>query len=222
VTTARAPKGLFVTGTDTGVGKTHVACALATLALERGLTVRVYKPVETGCDPDPADALRLAAAAADPRPLAEICPVALHAPISPHAAARLEGRTIDVDLLARKAPSQADFVLVEGAGGLLSPLTDELLMADLAATIALPLLVVVDDALGAINRALLAVEAARHRKLPVAAVVLNRTRPEDPGPAAPTHAPAIAHFGGVPVLGPYPFGNTVHPLLTPLLPSSPP
>lgn len=210
-----------MTGSDTGVGKTRIACALAALAIARGLTVRVYKPVETGCDPEPADAAALARAAGDPRPLAEICPVTLRAPISPHAAARLEGRVIDADALVRAAPASGDLVIVEGAGGLLSPLNDELLMADLASAIAHPLVLVVDDALGAINRALLAVEAARHRHLRVAAVVLNRVRPEDPGPSAATHAPAIAHFGGVRVLGPFPYGATTDALLSPLLPRSP-
>lgn len=205
-----------MTGSDTGVGKTHVGCALALLAVARGLTVRVCKPVETGCDPDPADALRLARAAGDPRPIEEICPVRLRAPISPHAAARLEGRSIDPDALVRAVPT-ADLVLVEGAGGLLSPLNDELLMADLAASLALPLVVVVDDALGAINRALLTVEAARHRRLTIAAVVLNRATAVDPGPSVATHAQAIAHFGGVRVLGPLPFGATTDPLLAPLL-----
>lgn len=208
-----------MTGSDTGVGKTRIGCALAALAVSRGLTVRVYKPVETGCDPDPADARQLADAAHDPRPLAEVCPVALRAPISPHAAARLEGRVIDRDALVRAAPATGDLAIVEGAGGLLSPLGDDLLMADLASALALPLVIVVDDALGAINRALLTIEAARARQLPIAAVVLNRTRPDDPGPSASTHAPAIAHFGRARVLGPFPFGATTDPLLAPLLPA---
>ena len=207
-----------MTGCDTGVGKTRIGCALAALAVSRGLSVRVYKPVETGCDPDPTDASLLARAAGDARPLGEICPLMLRAPISPHAAARLEGVLIDPDALVRAAPTDGDLVLVEGAGGLLSPLNDELLMADLAAALALPLVVVVDDALGAINRALLAVEAARHRRLPIAAVVLNRTTAADPGPSTATHAQAIAHFGGVRVLGPFPFGATTDALLSPLLP----
>ncbi len=145
--------------------------------------------------------------------------MALRAPISPHAAARLEGRIIDRDALVRAAPTTGDLVIVEGAGGLLSPLNDELLMADLASALAFPLVIVVDDALGAINRALLTIEAARHRRLPIGAVVLNRTRPDDPGRSASTHAPAIAHFGGARVLGPFPFGATTDPLLSPLLPA---
>lgn len=206
-----------MTGCDTGVGKTRVACALAAAARARGRTVRVYKPVETGCAPDPADALALSAAAADPRPLSAICPVQLRAPISPHAAAHLEGRRIDPDALVAGLPRDADLAIVEGAGGLLTPLNDELLMADLASSLGLPILIVVDDTLGAINRALLAVEAARHRGLAIAAVVLNRCTDAEPGPSAATHAQAIEQFGGVPVFGPLPYGSTSAPWLNSLL-----
>ena len=207
-----------MTGSDTDVGKTHVACALASLAVARGRRVRVYKPVESGCDPEPADAAALARASGDDRALSAICPVALRAAISPHAAARLEGRIIDADALVRAAPRDGDLLLVEGAGGLLTPITDDLLVADLAALLALPLVLVVKDSLGAINRALLAVEVARHRGLPIAGVVLNRTTATDPGPAAATHVEAIARLGGVRVSGPIAFGAAADPALSPLLP----
>jgi len=206
-----------VTASDTNVGKPHVACALAAQAVALGRRVRVYKPVESGCDPDPADAVALARASGDDRPLAEICPVALRAPISPHAAARLEGRSVDVDALVRAAPRDGDVLLVEGAGGILTPVTDDLLVADLAALLALPLVLVVEDSLGAINRALLTVEVARHRGLPVAGVVLNRTTATDPGPSAATHVEAIARLGGVRVFGPLLFGAVTDPSLAPLI-----
>ena len=207
-----------MTGSDTDVGKTHVACALASLAVARGRRVRVYKPVESGCDPEPADAAALARASGDDRPLSAICPVALRAPISPHAAARLEGRVIDVDALVRATARDGDLLLVEGAGGILTPITDDLLVADLAALLGLPLVLVVEDSLGAINRALLTVEVARHRGLPIAGVVLNRTTAADPGPAAATHVEAIARLGGVRVFGPVFFGAVADPSLSPLVP----
>ena len=94
-------RGLFVTGTDTGVGKTFVACALAHALRSRGARVAVAKPVETGVEGEPEDACRLRAAAADPAPLAEICPYRLRAPLAPAVAARLEGVTIDVDGIGR-------------------------------------------------------------------------------------------------------------------------
>src|SRR5947208_15858122 len=84
---------LFVTGTDTGVGKTFVACALASALRQRGRRVAVMKPVETGVEDEPADALALRAAAADPAPLDDICPYRLRAPLAPAVAARLEGRS---------------------------------------------------------------------------------------------------------------------------------
>src|SRR5881409_4199277 len=113
---------LFVTGTDTGVGKTFVACALATALRQRGRRVAVMKPVETGVEGEPADALALRAAAADPAPLGDICPYRLRAPLAPAVAARLEGVTIDVDGIVtrlRRRAAGADVLLIEGAGGLL-------------------------------------------------------------------------------------------------------
>jgi dethiobiotin synthetase len=159
--------------------------------------------VETGCNPEPADATALAHAAHDDRPLSEICPLQLRTPISPHAAAHLEGRTIDPDALVRAVPTDADLLLVEGAGGLLSPLDDDLVMADLAARLSLPLLIVINHSLGAINRSMLTVEVARARHLPIAALVLNPTT-DTP---APDHAADIARFTRTRLLGPLPYGD---------------
>src|SRR5437867_9431252 len=100
-------RGLFVTGTDTGVGKTFVTCALAHALRRRGARVAVAKPVETGVDEEPEDACRLRAAAADPAALTDICAYRLRAPLAPAVAARGEGVTIDVErivaLLRRRA-----------------------------------------------------------------------------------------------------------------------
>ena len=119
-------KGLFVTGTDTGCGKTTVACAIARAAREAGLRVRVLKPVETGCVGGvPADATALGEAAGDERPLEELCPYRLALPAAPEIAARQERVEIDPDALQRafaSAADGADLVLVEGAGGLRVPI----------------------------------------------------------------------------------------------------
>ena len=174
-------KGLFVTGTDTGCGKTTVACAIARAAREAGQRVRVLKPVETGCvDGVPADATALGEAAGDERPLEELCPYRLALPAAPEIAARQERIEIDPDALQRafaSAADGADLVLVEGAGGLRVPIRAGLDMAELALLFGLPLLVVARAALGTINHTLLTLEAAKLRRLRVALVVFSHTEP---------------------------------------------
>ncbi len=169
-------RGLFVTGTDTGVGKTVVTCALARALRARGRAVGVMKPVETGVGPDgPADALALRRAAASDAPLERICPQRFALPAAPTVAAAVEGRTVDLAAIHRAYDAlraEHDFVLVEGAGGLLVPLTQQATMADLAVDLGLPLLVVARAALGTINHTALTLEACRARKLPVAGVVI--------------------------------------------------
>ncbi|MBM4201123.1 MAG: dethiobiotin synthase [Gammaproteobacteria bacterium] len=184
------PRGLFVTGTDTGVGKTQVATALASLMRDRGLMVQPRKPVESGCRRIdgrlvPADALSLRTAAGLDVPLETICPYALEPALSPERAAALAGLTLGLDELAngcRGGLGAADFLLVEGAGGFYSPLAPGVLNADLAAALGLPVLLVAADRLGTIGHTLLTVEAIERRGLELAAVVLNRIRPAgDPG-----------------------------------------
>lgn len=177
---------IFVTGTDTGAGKTAIACALARSARSAGLHVRVLKPIETGCargadgELVPADALALAAAAGDRAPLAQLCPYRLALPAAPEAAAAAEGAAIefgpiaDALALARK---HADLVIVEGAGGLLVPIAPGLDMAALAARFDLPLVIAARAALGTINHTLLTLEAARGRDLRVLGVAVSHTTP---------------------------------------------
>ncbi len=187
-------KGLFVTGTDTGVGKTEVAAALARLLVERGVSVKVRKPVESGCPERadrlvPQDASRLCLAARSHEPLDVICPYPLKAAISPERAARIEGKAIalaDLERACLASVADGDFLLVEGAGGLLSPLAHDGLVADLAARLHLPVLLVVADRLGCINHALLSAEALAARGLTLAAVVLNRV--DATGPAGMDNA----------------------------------
>jgi len=136
---------VFVTGTDTGCGKTTVACALARDAREAGLRVRVLKPIETGCEPDAADARALAEAAGDDRPLDALCPYRLALPAAPQIAARHESVELDLERVVRAfeaAARDADLVIVEGAGGLLVPINDSSDMADLAGQLRLPVLLV--------------------------------------------------------------------------------
>ena len=192
--------GLFITGTDTEVGKTFVSALLATELATAGCRVGVYKPAASGCTvvagADPAqpgtlvsdDALALWEAAGRPGELQRVCPQRFAAPLAPHLAARAEGKPFDAKLLRTGLDywtTQSDFVLVEGAGGLLCPLGAGELMADLAADCGFPLLIVARNALGTINHTLLTVEAAERRRLPVAGIILNTpvSRPNDPSVA---------------------------------------
>lgn len=168
---------LFVTGTDTGVGKTFVACALAHALRRRGRRVSVMKPVETGVEGEPEDARALRAAAGDPAPLDVVCPYRLRAPLAPAVAAPLEGRSIDVGRLAalvRARAAEADVLIVEGAGGLLVPLDPETTYADLAVACDLPLLIVAANRLGTINHVALTARAAVAMRLEVRGFVLSR------------------------------------------------
>jgi dethiobiotin synthetase len=204
--TAVGRRGLFVTGTDTGVGKTVVAAALARVARRRGLRPVPWKPVETGCEPDPLDALALARAADAGLELSEICPYPLRLPAAPLLAARTAGLRIDVDGLVERAEALGarGFLIAEGAGGLLVPYAEGVTTADLAARLGLPLLVVARTALGTINHTALTVREARRAGLALAGVVLNKTTAAaDPHEAA--NAELIAELTGLRPLGPLPF-----------------
>ena len=196
--------GYFVTGTDTGVGKTWVACGLARLARAKGLRVGVLKPAESG---DGGDARALIRAADSSLPLAAVRPYAFRRPLAPAVAAAAEGRRVRLAVVKRAfaAVRQAsDFTLVEGAGGLLVPYAPGIDGAGLAKALGLPLLLVARAGLGTINHSLLTLEAARTRGLRVAAVVLNGRRVAgDPSPA--TNAEQIRRLGRVRVLGPLPW-----------------
>ena len=173
--------GAFLTGTDTGCGKTTAGLAIACAARSLGRRVRVLKPVETGCSEQrgvlvPADARALAQAAGDKRSDGELCPYRLALAAAPAVAAHAEGVQIDPALIRAAfddACRGADLVLVEGAGGLLVPVAPGLDMAGLAAALELPLLVVARSSLGTINHTLLTLAAARARGLRVAAVIAN-------------------------------------------------
>lgn len=181
--------GLFITGSDTGVGKTWVGAALARFLVEQGVSVHPRKPVESGCPrqadrPFCQDAWTLKSAAESPDPIETICPYPFAQAVAPDRAARLVGLTLTIDELAeacRTGISKEDFLLVEGAGGFYSPLASDGLNADLAVNLGLPVLLVVADRLGCINHTLLTVEAIHRRGLPLAGVVLNQ---KDPSPGA--------------------------------------
>ena len=198
---------LFVTGTDTGVGKTFVACAAAHALRTRGRRVSVMKPVETGVESAPEDALRLRAAAADEAPLDTICPYRFRAPLAPAVAARAEGRRIDVDALVDAVLARcetADVLLVEGAGGLLVPLAGTTTFADLAVRCALPVLIVAANRLGTVNHTALTARVAAGYGLAVCGFVLSQPAAA-PDASAESNAGAIAALTGLRCLGSLPY-----------------
>lgn len=209
-------RGLVVTGTDTGVGKTVIAEALLRLFRESGMRVGVLKPVETGCEGEkrrPEDAMKLAAAAGlDPGPLdgsapkgfpawEDIVPWRFRAPLAPAAAASLENITISVDRIFTaldRWTAYADLILVETAGGILVPLNPGFTFADLLQGFELPVVVVAVNRLGAINHTLLTLEALRARKITPVAVVLNQVS-SSADLSAGENAALIAEYGKVQV-----------------------
>lgn len=199
--------GLFVAGTDTGVGKTEVACALLRHARDRGFRPIPFKPAETGADPHPLDALRLHDAAQSPVPIARICLYPLPLPAAPQAAAAQAGITISRSQILQRAQELAaagDALLVEAAGGLLVPYAPGLTGADLAQFLGLPILLVARTALGTVNHVALSVNELRRRGLPLHGLILSRTTP-DRGPHETSNLSLIRELTGL-----EPFGVLPH------------
>jgi dethiobiotin synthetase len=202
-------RGLFVTGTDTGVGKTVVAAAICAALAARGERVAAFKPVVTGTDDEPGDwppdHELLASAANAGQTAADVAPITFAPPVSPHYAAELAATTIDTDRLRAAAHSAAESaaagaLVCEGVGGLLVPLTPDYSVRDLAVELALPLIIVARTGLGTINHTLLTVEAARAAGLHVAGIVLTPW-PAYPEPIEQSNRATIERLSGVAVSG---------------------
>ncbi len=173
-------QGLFITGTNTGVGKTSVGANIARQLADRNITVIPRKPIESGCIKEngeliPQDALVLHRAAQYVGDLSEVCPFRFEPPVSPLRAAHLANKILTTEQLAAIcfSGSEKGFLLVEGAGGFYSPLAENGLNADLAVALQLPVLLVINNQLGALSQALLHAEAIQMRGLQLAAIILN-------------------------------------------------
>lgn len=188
---ARPPTpGLFITGTDTGVGKTMVACLLAALLRRAGRRVGVFKPVASGCAPGAGgaggagelvseDAVAIKACSGCQAGLGTINPVRYGPPLAPAVAAQMEGRPFDwpaVDAARAELAGGHDLLLVEGAGGLLTPIDGRLTVADMARRMGYPLLIVVRAGLGTLNHTALTCAVARQAGLKPAGLVINGAR----------------------------------------------
>lgn len=217
----RRVRGVFVTGTDTGVGKTAVACALAAWARRHHVDVGVMKPVATGgvrraergrtrwvSD----DAIRLARAADSTDPWSLVNPVCFQEPLAPWTAALRARRPIRFAQLRaafRTLARRHDWLIVEGIGGLLVPLTTHTVVADLAKAFGLPLLIVARPGLGTLNHTLLTLQSARRVGLRVLGIVLNQSEAPPIDVMARltqrTNPRVLERLSHVPVLGPLPF-----------------
>ena len=210
--------GIFVTGTDTGVGKTLVSCALLRALHDRGHRIGVYKPSETGCPEGEGgelygeDCRRLLAAAATEQPEASVSTALYPIPAAPLVSAEAAGETIDPQALLRDYESVAssyDAAWAEGAGGLLVPIARDYLFSDFAASLGergVPTLVVVGSKLGCINHALLTLSELKRRGIPILGYVMNGVQSEAEGEAEAPYAVAsnratLARFTDVPDLG---------------------
>ena len=201
-------KGLFVTGTDTEVGKTVIAGGIARILTDQGRRVGVFKPIASGCRTDRQglvsdDAEFLAHCADSPESLEHICPVRYREPLAPEVAARRADRPIDfksIQTYYNRLAADKDLIIVEGIGGLLVPLAENFTVAELAKQINLPLLIVAWPGLGTINHTLLTIEAARRRGLRIAGVIINSYVVDTASIAEETNLEAIERASGVKVL----------------------
>lgn len=203
-------RGVFITGTDTEIGKTAVTAGLATALKQRGQNVGVMKPVAAGSR---ADAIILQKSAHIPDTLDEINPIYLENPLSPNVAAQIESKTLDIDQIKTTYNSLAkrhNIMLVEGVGGLLVPLLDTYSVADLIVQLNLPIIIVARAALGTINHTLLTIEAAQKRNLNIIGIIYNTVSPHVNHTAAQTSPEIITRISQIPSLGTLPYDPTVN------------
>lgn len=215
----KQPPILFFTGTDTDVGKTYVAALAAGALVAAGVRVGVYKPVGSDCQQQESgrfcpDADRLWRAAGCPGSLEDVCPQQFLAPLAPPAAAAAEQRSVDVKLLADGAKlwlEKSQILVVEGAGGLFSPLADGFTNADLAYRLHATLVVVAPNRLGVIHQVTATCLAAKsvHGGLPIAGVVLNEADSDADDVSRASNAADLRRYCPVPLLGVIPHGGDV-------------
>jgi dethiobiotin synthetase len=217
--TDSSQRGIFITATDTGIGKTLVTSALVMCLVQRGIDVGVMKPIETGVSISvkaQSDGARLRSAAGSHDPMAEVCPYVFRLPVAPLFASEEEGTTVEVARIIRVFRSLSrkhTFMVVEGIGGIYVPVTRLCNVSDLIYQMKLPTIVVGQAGLGGINQALLTIHALRLRKIPIIALVLNHRRPVQTKTARVQEQSTVhllRRLAGVPVLGPLPYCPTVN------------
>jgi len=201
--------GVFVTGTDTGVGKTYVSAGLAAALMRRGVDVGVMKPAETGCVMRagrliPRDALLLMKSANVRDSLSLVNPYRFRKPLAPAVAAECEGKTISLKKIHGSflsLSSRHEFMIVEGAGGIMAPLSGKHTYLDLVKKMGLPVLIVSRPGLGTINHTLLTIAALKKRRTVIAGIVINYALDEKSGLAEETSPAIIENMSGIRILG---------------------
>jgi len=209
--------GLFITGTDTAVGKTLIAGCLAKILTDKGLKVGVFKPIATGCrrrwqGKVSADTEFLADCANSDLPLSTITPIGYLTEAEPIVSAAYEARPIDFNEIAaayRDICQHSDIVIIEGIGGVRVPLTTEFDLLDLAVEFALPVVIIARPNQGTVNHTLMTIDCIRAAKLEIAGVVINGYDATSSTPADDAASQLITQFGGVDVLAVAPFDETV-------------
>jgi dethiobiotin synthetase len=205
-------KGVFITGTDTEVGKTLIAAGLVAALREQGIDVGVMKPLESGAPcfgsaPIPQDALTLKEIAGTNDDLDQINPYCFPAPVAPGIAAEQAGVEIDLQRIKRiyeELKGRHQCMVVEGAGGLLVPIAKGVLLPELIKLLGLPLIVVARSTLGTINHSLLTLSYCQQQGLEIAGFIISKTTP-DAGPSEASNPQVIAQFSKVPFLGTVPY-----------------
>jgi len=209
-------KGLFITGSDTGVGKTLVAGAIAKILTDKGITVGPFKPIATGCKHDwegiiSEDTEFLTACANSNLPLSTITPVGYATPAAPIVSAEQEKRAIDFDAIIsayNEILQNSDFLLVEGIGGIRVPLTTEIDLLDLAAEFKLPVIIVARPTLGTINHTLMTIDCLRAAELKIAGVIINGFDATEATVAQESAEQIIPRCSGVDILAVVPYDET--------------
>ncbi|MDQ6419611.1 dethiobiotin synthase [Paenibacillus sp. LHD-117] len=202
-------RGLFVTGTDTGVGKTVITAAIAAALRSDGMNAGVWKPVQSGAllgsgNTDAEVVARMAGLEEKPERIASFT---FEPPLTPMLAARHSGVSLRLeDILAagETLAARYDALVIEGAGGVAVPLTDDALVVDLITELRVPVLIVARSGLGTVNHTLLTAALLRQRHIPIAGVVMNDYMSEPDDPSVATNAELIEQYGGLQVLGRFP------------------
>lgn len=223
-------KGLFITGTDTGIGKTVLSALLLAELRRRDINATPIKPVQTGCGmldtgcstldqassikhqthsvPDLDYALSMASMRVSEENYRNMAPYAFEPACSPHLAAELAGKEIDIAemvIAARELAAEYEFVIAEGAGGIMVPLNRRETMLDLMQALKFPVLLAARPGLGTINHTLLSTRALRSDELDIAGVVFVASNPDEPGFIEDDNVITVEQFGKIPILGTIPY-----------------